>query len=346
MKRSSLVLLFLAALGVLGLSKRVPLAARDYSPIDVDANPLLVLDRRFELEMRRAGGPRPEAMEELLKLGADINDQQWGKRVIDACVDRIVDCNEFVGVARVRAQREQRYQESAHGQARRIGEEAALQRMSVKQRRVLYLEALRKGWAESNGIRLDGANAPFRILGERMYDLIGEIEKAWSEGLLAGSDRLGREIEIAKALSSADARERLIALVREGVLQPIDSPKELLAKMALNELRRLNVESTAEELRKMLELYEPAREKQERQARERIEKVRAEGRYLLPGELPDKDAYLGVLGRKIIEAIGDLGDREFERKALGGRTLWDQVNEVERELVRRGKISEKQMVSR
>jgi hypothetical protein len=114
----------------------------------------------------------------------------------------------------------------------------------------------------------------------------------------------------------------------------------------LAELRRLDAAGTSEDLKRVLELYRPAKEKQDRELQEKVAIARSENRYVPKDEIPSPTTYLSFLGWEIAEAIGDLGDRDFERKALGGRTLWDQVNEAERELVRQGKLHQSEMVSK
>lgn len=348
MKKVSLVLLggLFFAEAASG-SSRIP--TFDCSTADLQlASPRSVLDCRYELETRQAGGPRREVLEGLLKKGKEIDDPMWGKRVIDACVAELIDCGDFVASAMALAEREKAHPESARGMAKRIREEAALQAMAPRQRRAFYLEALTKGFAEEDGVRLDYRNAALRLLQERMPDLTRRVEEESSKWPNSPSDYLSNQIAIARALSSPNPQVHLLVLVRQGVLQPTDSSRELLGKQALNELRRLNLEGAAEELKEVLELYEPAKEKHDKERKEVLEKARQENRHLLHSERHRlaEDAYLGVLGKEIIKAIGDLGDREFERKALGGRTLWDQVHDTEQELVRQGKLQRSEMVSR
>jgi len=246
------------------------------------------------------------------------------------------------------ADHEKAHREATRAAVERIRQEAVLQALPNSRRRAFYLKALVSGFAEDEGIRLDYRNAALRILDERMQDLMPRLQSEIAKWPNPPSDLLKNRTRIMNTLNSRDPQAGLLELVRGGILQPTDSPAELLAKRALRELRRLNIGGTAERLKEILQLYEGERERQENERRELLEKVRKEGRPLLPHERVklEADAYLGVLGREIVETIGDLGDREFERRTLNGETLWDRGHQAELELRRLGRLEENAMVTR
>lgn len=321
---------------------------RDYRRLDPIANAEIVLEKRYELELRRPGGPRPAAIENILKLRFENADRGWSRYALQACETGLSDCNEYLDTAAAKVR-------ATHGRDREVAEydlglfkkEAALAAMTVKQRRGFFLKALEKGRAEENGIELDAWNAAHRALQERMYDLIGSIQKA--EAAFPGLQWEiieQRDMLIARAWMSASPKEELVKLVRDGVPAAVDSPPEITARLSLAELRRLDAPGTSEDLKRVLELYRPAKEKQDRALQEKAAKAQSEQRYVLKEEIPSPTAYLSFLGWEIAEAIGDLGDRDFERKILGGRTLWDQVNEAETQLMRAGKLRQSEMVSK
>lgn len=325
-----------------GRTVSCPAAALD------QGGPHQILACRYELEMRRAGGPRKEVLESILTTGTETGDLVWEKEILDACMGGLIDCREFVPLVSAVADHEKAHREAARGAVERIRQEAVLQAMSDSRRRAFYLKALVNGFAEDEGIRLDYRNAALRILDERMQDLMPRLQSELAIWPNPPSDLLENRVRIMNTLNSRDPQAGLLELVRAGILQSTDSPAELLAKRALRELRRLNIGGTAERLKEILQLYEGERERQENERRELLEKVQKERRPLLPHEglRLEANAYLGVLGRGIVETIGDLGDREFERRTLNGETLWDRVHQAELELRRLGRLGENDMVTR
>jgi hypothetical protein len=334
--------------GTLLASHPIANSRRDYRRLDPNADAETLLERRYELELRRPRGSRPAVIENILKLGFQNADRGWSRYALQACETRISDCNEYLDTAAARVR-------ATHGRDREVAEydlglfkkEAALAAMTVKQRRAFFLKALEKGRAEESGVQLDAWNAAHRALQERTYDLIGSIRKAEADFPgLQWEIIEQRDMLIARALMSADPKEELVKLVRDGVPAAVDSPPEITARLSLAELRRLDAPGTATDLKAVLDLYRPIKEKQDRELQEKIGKAQSERRYIVKEEIPSPTAYLSFLGWEIAEAIGDLGDRDFERKTLGGRTLWDQVNEAEKQLVREGKLHQSEMVSK
>lgn len=318
-----------------------------YPSLEEGTSPIVILNARYELELRHAGGPRPDRVDKLLRLRSNLEDPGWGADVIKACKDRLIDCREYVNLAATIVGRDT--EDSQTTAARKhtydqIRREAGLQSMTTQQRRTLYSKAFLQRVANDGDVELDAWNAAERALDEAMYDLIGSIRKAESDWPMHGWDIIeDRHIKIAEALASSDSKRALLNLVRAGIPTRHGEPPEVTARVALSQLRRLNAPGTVEDLKALLELYVPAKEKQAWDAQEKAQRL---GRALVASEMPSASAYLGFLGRNIVETIGDLGDREFEKKTLDGRTLWDQVNEVEIRLQKQGKLTASEMVSK
>lgn len=306
-----------------------------------------VLACQYELEMRHAGGPRKEVLEGLLQRAAELQDPDWGRRVVEACVAHYADCNEFTATAAAMAEREKTNPEVARSLAKRIHDESALQAMTPERRRGFYLAALTQGFAKEDDIGLDYRNAAVRIVGERMLDLLPRVRSESAKWLNPPSELLKRKIELVQTMAAPNVEDRLVDMVRDGISHPGDGVTQLLAIEALQELRVLNRDGTDRRLKQLLDLYEPAAQEAETRRKQVILKRDQERVSLLSQERAEleRGSHLGLLRKKVIEAIGDLGDREFERTAIGGTTLWDSVHESETALAKRGQLSPKDMVT-
>jgi hypothetical protein len=304
-----------------------------------------VLRCRYDLEMRRAGGPRSETLERILLETAVSGDLGWALRAIDDCRDRLADCHAFSADAAKLAERGGNEAKWAKHVAAVMADETAVADMRPKDRNEFYLRALRERTAEEGGVRIYGGDVMRRVLRQRILPLFAAVESACAEGSLETRNICAHVIPTLKAVGSSNPATRLLELVRQAVGKPTDQPSQLAAYASLDQLRRLNLEGTAERLKEVVKLYEPLKEAYERKRLEMREEA-GRKRPLLPRgwERGERD-YLGVLGAQIIEVIGDLGDREFERAALGRRTLWDAVRDVELRLVNQGKLLPSEMVS-
>jgi hypothetical protein len=338
-------------------------------PLPVDATSGVTVSARLGLEMRRAGGPRREVLESIL-VADRRDDSAWSGRVATLCHEGVIDCGRFLPFVESMPDRVPPTQrESAIGQAQCLKEEAYLQALPMKQRQALYRQAIVTGHSITDlGPWLDSDNCALRALHDGMDELIPDIERGLRGSLRSNRESIEPALRMRKALTASDPEEALLRLVRHGVevevehtLMPADKrpsdyrPFEaevLFAMGAVDELRRLNPPGAAERLAALYALYKPAEEKLERERDELLAKEKA---GTLPRVYPARvispaKGLTGRLARSIVETIGDLGDRDFERTVFRERldglpTLWDRVNQVEKELVKQGKIKASEAVS-
>lgn len=363
-------------------SVAVPNPFPETLPLPVEARNPVVLNARLDLEMRRAGGPRRHIVEQLL-LDGRTDDAFWSMKVTRACLAWVVDCARFLPLV-------EQMPEHLSGDARKSVEydagllrrEAYVQAMSANQRRDVYLRAL-EGFpiGDPQVSWLDADTAALRALEEGHDDLIPAIRRVLNGRLKANREPIEMHLRVREASISRRAGDTLLRLVQEGVgwdverllaQPPMWNMDRLLAeskrpkagarhdevplgvaRLALDELRRVNPPGAREGLKEALTLYKPAEEKRIRDREEglaREKRIEARGGQAVTLKVPPEKALDGRLSRDIVEAIGDLGDRDYERAVfkdlLGGRlTLWDRVNKVEGELVKQGKMKVSEMVS-
>jgi hypothetical protein len=343
-------------------------------PLPADLWRDVVVRARLDLEYRREGGPRRDKIEQILldskTSDASCGGRYWSYAATTACVNWVVDCATFVPHLDPLPQ-------NSTGDAKKKAEyesvlvrrEAYLQGLSASARHDVY-RALIEGQRVDDATLdwLDCDSAALRALRESFDDLIPVIRRNLNGRLKANRGVVGWDLRIREAVISPDPTSALLALIREGVTAdvkrglktakelkndyPLDDSPFILARRALRALRRVDPPNAAQSLKELLPLYRPVEEKWERDQRE----ARARGDIgnpfgppkleLPPGQIP----LVGQLSRDLVEAIGDLGDRDFERTIFRERlglpfTLWDRVNQVERELVKRGELKADTMVT-
>lgn len=330
----------------------IPCALRDPAcPLPADLGAESLFQARVEMELRRPGGARRDVLGELLKQGDRMNSAMWGNYVLAGCEKGILNCSEYLERATERAAKAapqlRAFQEN---QRRLIAKETALAAMGKDRRHELYRGALTGLSATQNGTVIYRTEAAKRAMQEGFLDLIPTIHKQIGGWLPHEQREVARYVAVAKARAGANPVHALALLVQSGASTAVGSAgksargvpleeqsdvKEAgrLASMALDALRQMGDGTTLNELKKAFEPYRSF-------GPEAGTVARPGSKVAKPG------AYLGTLGREIVEAIGDFGDREFERRAVGGRTYWDKVNEAETQLVRQGKLRESEMVSR
>ena len=193
-----------------------------------------------------------------------------------------------------------------------------------------------------------------------MYDLVPPSQAVyyrWRGGL---RPELQARLTLARALTSEKPTDALVALVGQGVerdvaLQlargvhrwpaPCSEPACAIADGAINELRRLSPPGVEAKLRPFLARYEPALTRLER-ASDRSAGARGRQGSSSPSRIAASPAaYLGTVGPRLAELVGDLGDRNAERTALGGPTLWDRVHEAEQEMIAKNLLSPAEVVA-
>jgi hypothetical protein len=227
---------------------------------------------------------------------------------------------------------------------------AALQRLGRGERKNVYERALERRAVTLGGATLYGTEAVRWMIGERMVELASFARRSVAAWDIYQQEAAAPYLLILDALASPRPSQSLTSLVRQAATQAAESRRvqgqasgqttvpERAGFLAIEELRRLDAGAETETLKSIIELLREAKNG-DRQPKANI------------GQNPSNDRdrkleSLGSLGISIAGVIGDLGNREFEREALGGRTQLDQVSEAEKKLVGQGKLQTREMVSR
>jgi hypothetical protein len=124
-------------------SQKIEDVRRNYSPLDPETNAAILVEKRIELELRRVGGPRREAVKDLLRSKFENNDRAWTREVLEACQARLVDCNDYLSLAskKVEGLRGKELELAEYDRSL-ISREAVLQRMMVRERHAFYERAI------------------------------------------------------------------------------------------------------------------------------------------------------------------------------------------------------------
>lgn len=353
--------LLLAALSFSGSTSDPCASYRSYCRLAPDIASRALSQQRFLLEARHVGGARREVVEELLATDYATGDPAWAARVLEFCKDGTISCVEYAPLVA------ERIQTSAPDDGVRLSRvqaafrcESALQNKTRDQRRDIYLAALNGDpQLEISDCGFNWANVCRRAASEGMPEVVSQAEKT---RVRRGDTTGGSLLTIYKALVSEKPDRELIRILRQSVLYEVSisqkSQKELSAAyaatqevigtghLAVVQLRRRNAPALIDELRAILRLYDGIRDQYAAESKRAVDSAQRDGSRAVDRALAVRPtSYLMQLGWEVAEAIGDLGDREFERATLGGRTLWDQVHEAEEELARQGKIRRSEMVS-
>jgi len=301
-----------------------PREPHTFEPLPADLGSGELFDARLALELRRAGGARRDTLARLFAMGRTIPGLPWRSRALRACRERLVSCSEpgFAG--------------------RAFQDEAILQGLARDDLHGLLLRALTGIPDPEDEVKLLPWMAAYRAVSEGFFDLLPHVEAVRATAPAENRHDLGNRITLAQASRGAEPLGALLRIVeraagldvalRSAVLdgaKPVPrrtTQPHRVGHFALDRIRRLGKREAIEPLGRTLRRYEALRSKAP------------------PGAKPDR--ILGRLGWEIAETIGDLGDRDFERAALGRRTLWDRVKEAEDELVRRGSLPESELVTR
>jgi hypothetical protein len=335
-------------------------------PVDADSPAVFVA--RFELEMRRAGGPRRDVTMNLLRLGARVQAPEWAFLAVRACEQGVADCRELAEEALAVLSRagaaQKQYLTSA---VSHLEAEAAIAAVARSERQAVY-RAVLLGHGPGRIAEVSvstWSEAAVRALREHFDDLLPEIERTIGDHPADERGYIGELLAVRKAATSAEPAQALLALVRRGIdddLQRLlasvpggsatstDEFSLRCAHLALVELRESNMAGTITQLRQLLALYASAEVQAFRERNELEGKLKDQGRSIAPGDLPSPHRARGYLAVDLLETIGDLGDRGFERSEFrkrleGTPPLWDRVNAVESELVRQGKMKASEMVT-
>jgi hypothetical protein len=341
----------------------------EWMPLPVGLKQGVVLRARLDLEFRRAGGPRRDTVEQIL-LNSESADPLWGYLATTACLEWVIHCTVFVAFMESRPQElTGDAAKKAEYESTLVRREAYVQGLSATTRHEVFRRLIEGERVEDPQLSwLDPDTAALRALREVFDDLIPVIRRNLNDRLKANREPIEMDLRVREAVISTDPKSALLALIRECVnadvkcgLRTAEQLKKeppcsdswfILARKALEALRRVNPPGAAQALKGLLALYRPVEEKWQRDRE--AEKARgAPIRFheppepqLPPGQIP----LVGRLSRNLVEAIGDLGDRDFERTVFKNRlglpfTLWDRVHEVEEALVKKGTMKASQMVT-
>lgn len=312
---SGVVLLGLAAVA----ESAEPLAGQELALAQVD------------LELRRRGGPRAEVVAKLFEQCTQGGDE-WMLRAARVCELGALPCSRFEPVAADWRGRGTlgAEAEAAADAAARVRLLAKLEGMEGAERHQAFAAALRKSReARRSGEKPNQSDDP--QLAALAFDQgYLDLEQLVEEAGLVACPVVWTHARVARALQDPDPVARLLEIVEDGVRQDAaaralqagyggDRRDRSGGVLAVAGLRRLDPPGVLRQLRQALALYEWERVEPGQMGvpEWRVEDVRQQRRRW----------QLGALGVALAELVGDLGDPETERDALGGPTLAERVEE-------------------
>jgi hypothetical protein len=334
---------------------------------DLKENAHWIVLRQYELETRRAGGARPEVILAALHHLEAARDPLLTRVAWEAC---------FAGTLRWEAvlPAVQRLIDTLPAEQRDWGNhqlaafrlEAGFAAMEAPARRDWYRKKLTEIYYPSKEDPIGPGDAAVSVMEgacrfESFYlELLPVVAHVMTNETTLGFIPR-QQMEVAEACATANPAARLLTIMEEGVRADLDSGRnssraggpmstphdDYKFNLALRAFRRLNPPEGLQRVKELLALYERAeqqRGKLDKAAATPADDRPATGSHLMP--TPSPGSLTSGLARTLAELAGDLGDRDLERKVLGGRCLWDQVHEFETELLRTKQISRAQMASR
>lgn len=365
-----------ALMGVVGIFLAGGAVAVEFSspfpetwPLPAELKRGVVVQARLDLEYRRASGPRRDIVEQIL-LSSKSAEPLWGYLATTACLEWVTDCTDFVALMESRPQElTADAAKKAEYESTLVRREAYLQGLSAPARHEVFRKLIEGARVEDPQLSwVDCDLAALRALREGFDDLIPVIRRNLNGRLHANREPIEMDLRVREGVISTDPKSALLALIREGVRADVkrglkteeqlrkESPSHdswfILARKALAALRRVNPPDVVQDLKELLGLYRPVEEKWQRDREE--EKARgALIRFYAPPEPqlpPGQTPLVGRLSRDLVETIGDLGDRDFERTVFKNRlglpfTLWDRVHQVEESLIKQGTMKASGMVT-
>lgn len=326
------------------------------------SNPDILVRAQLALEKRRAGGPRPKVVARLLERDRALGDPEWLLWVLDECRSGGLRCVDYVKMAEEQARRADEsvdrpggeyFRRSADHVLSRFREEAGWQELSEREKRRLIEYTLTHNHSLPAPMVFNAPEAALRTLDEAYLDLLPLIEKAivaWpshSWGLVsqrlevvraAAGDPTGRGLfKLINDAVGVEAKVSTVAAATEEDRQAQSQARGLVF-FALQELRRLNPADAGDELKT---------------AAMRDQAVKA---IVVAAEHPESPQaalvakqthplYIGSTAEMLAEAVGDFGDRGFERLVLGDACLSNQLAKAEKELVAAGLLKADEAVA-
>lgn len=320
---------------------------------------LVITDYRLKVEVRRAGGPREAVVEELLEALAKEGDPGWSRKTLELCQSSVIECRDLtrsldlmslsiVGTAR------ENDRDSSFEDAFRA--EASLAALGRDGRLRVYQEVLRGDPQSKVKAPLSVEDAMTRALDERMFELLPLLEAAKRRLEPAASRLRGLRVDVLSAAYGASPEPALLGYIQRGVDEDVTSRRSAAAAQAagrrglpvcesdacyaahfaIDHLRWANSTEALGRLKAMLATYETVREALMQANETRARVAREKGRPECDLGEPRPAIWLGRLGERLAELIGDLGDRSTERAGLGRKTDSELVEEVEDVMEQRG----------
>ncbi len=341
-------------------------------PLPADVSSPVFQVARLTLEMRRAGGPRESVMVGILGDEHWQNSSQWSYQLLRACEKRLVDCNQFLKVLDGLPDRVSARESAAVAHdVKSIRREAYLQSLPLEKRRELYEAALRRaGTLVRRGATVDpvtdflsDVDAADRVITEGIVELQPLVAELAASPTCPGREITEARLLVLRAGLSEDPAKATLAIIRAGVEADIkamlsepdatsmpmpDRSSLSAATLSLQAIRKLAPRDGSVSLRQIFYLYGKVKAA-DRQARE-SNPGGGPRAYSPSREVPAEKGIRGHLVMPVLEAIGDLGDREYERRMLGeywnAQPLWDRVQKAEVTLEVSGQFREDSAVAR
>ena len=310
----------------------------------------VLLSRRGELELRRAGGARRPVLEGL--VGDAIRRQVAGWALVAArsCWANSLDCREILALRGGRGAGPGEVKEApADRGVELVRQEAFVQGMSRTERANLYEVVIRSGAAKRGEWYFDAGDVGRRLVLGGDTSFLRQLEDRQRRDPDPALDGI---LSVMRALAGGQAERDLVNLIRDSVLEEVEEPPTpsetkhrsvrehtVTAILAMEVIRRHGLTSTLPELRRVTLSYRGVGTKRLQAAnQESLEESSSHARSAVAAAVY-RDA-----GRRLVELVGDLGDRRFEREQLGF-TLWDQVNSAESALLKRNVLQPPQLVA-
>jgi hypothetical protein len=311
-------------------------ALPDESPFPPDPTNPRVVDARLELEFRRVGGPRREAVESLLVTGLPRAGFNWIGFARRACREGLVDCvmlrRHASDWAAARSDLQRPFVKDS---LKSLDREVYLRSLSQREWRALLERAARGGQVHlpDGHQAFDYGEAVRRILAEGQRDLEEEARRT-VQSRPGGSLRpVAEQFELADLERGKDGANALVRLVLDGlrmenqqteagVFKDSPDPKIRMAMAAIDRLRLRPPPQGLEELSKGL-----------REVTEGAARTSRSWGSARP------------LACKLAELVGDLGDRKTEMSVLGDKCLSSRVATVESKLVEMKLLRREERVS-
>lgn len=313
----------------------------------------VVLAGRFAIEMRRVGGPRASVVMGLLENEPLPDGGTWTREALVVCNDRGVRCSDVLSVLdRLQAMGHRTEPKFEPNERAAVEEAAKREALSPEMAAQLHHLAIARGGAREGAVFELAEEAAFRIYDERIRELYSA-----ADAFLDGNGNVDRSRPIAARRVARASEDRqplsaLLGIVREVAVWDANAwslpddqrraaqfseltSKARLLDYALQELRRRNLPGTLPGLTEIMNVFES----------KRMLAANPAMSWVFANRRQTPRWFLDLFSSDIAEAIGDFGNRDLEREVLGGRCLWDMVNEGEMAMVAKKMLAPDQMLT-